>query len=137
MLHNLKLSTKISFILCIVLTIIFTSFILISSFSTQSGIKKATYGELQETAYVNSNIIGNIIDKAKMGEDSIHSYLLDTLSQNQQPISSNSEIENIYSLIYPSKSLNRDSKDAENFMIKTAINTVKASNDIIGMGVFF
>lgn len=141
MIQNLKLSTKISVILCFVLTIIFTSFILISSFSTQSGIKKATYGELEETAYLNSNIIQNIVEKAQMGEDSIDTYLLDTFNQTSQSNLSFGEgnivNDDLYSSIYPSKKLTRDLKDAENFMISTAVNTVAASNDIIGMGVFF
>lgn len=140
-LKSIKLSSKISLVLSATLVIIFTILIFISIFSSQNGIKKSTFGELQATSKSNSLEIEKILEQAEVSATNICTYLNNIY--NEEYSGETSSVENIQEIqknrsrIYPNLELNMWDKQIENSMFYTLQSTIDSSEDIMGAGIYF
>lgn len=131
---NLKLSTKISIILCGMLFIVFGIFITICVFSAKSAVELSTFAELEAISKANSLEIQRILDNAKSTSISMSNYMID--AYKEEP-STGDVIYDKDSDIYPNLKLSTLAKQIENFMVATAANTVINTDEILAVGALF
>lgn len=130
-----RLSTEISKISSLILVPIFTivicTAIIYSNRSTTSAIKN----EFQTRSDNISNQVENILLSAKHSAESVTAYLVNAYEESSANVTSSGS-GSFYSQIYNTR-ISEKSREVENFITQTVRQTVKSSQNIVGMGVLF
>lgn len=134
-LKNMNLVSRISIILCTVLILIFTIFIAVSIIFSRNAIQQSTFGELQALSKANATEIQKILDTAKTASIDISTYVINAYDElKSQDIT---HTYNEQSIIFESSKITHLEKETEEYISTMASNTVKNSEDIIGVGALF
>ncbi len=132
-LKKMKLASKISLIISIILCVCFSFLIVVSIKSAQTAIEDSTFGELEAISKANGVQIQNIFDTAEATSIDITNFLINTYKND----TSEQSTYNNESQVYKNIKMNAVGEKIEQYMIATTSNTVTNSEDIIGMGMFF
>lgn len=134
--RNMRLASKIAYIICGLLGIIFIIFIIFSLASTQQAIKASTYRELNALSKSNGLQIQNILDAAADTAKDIVDYI-DTTYEAAYAGGNFNPAKAETSQIYPQLNFTRTDKDIEQYMIATLNNAVRNNDNIISAGFMF
>lgn len=141
---SVRLSTKISKIVSIVLILIFVVVIGMAIILSSNSIKSAINGEFEENANSAAAQVGNILDSAKSATDNITAYLQKAYmlsSQGQTSMTGTKRDDNLGIVEYKSfifdKPITEMSADVEKYITETIRQTAKNNVDIVGMGALF
>lgn len=134
-LKDMKLSQKISIIICAILVVIFTIFIAITVTFMSREIKKSTNDEITATARSNGMQIQQIFDESLRVNESIANYMqkaYDKASDRKLM-----ELSGLNSEVIPTLELTKAASQAEEFMIESAKGTAATDNGVYAVGVMF
>lgn len=137
---KLRLSAKLSIVIGVILVAIFAIFISVAVVSSQSAIEKSSFGELEAMTRETGAEIQKIISAAQNTTEGMASYMeavLENQQENNGLAYGEQKDAGNSSAIFPDIILSEDRKDAEQFLLETAKNTVKTTTDIEGVGVLF
>lgn len=126
-----KLSTKLAVTTAFAVLITMTALIAVAVMLSSKSVSKGTNGEMGAYAKQNSLQIQSMLNEAADAADGLKAYII----SNYQGVSSDEE-KTQTSAVY-NTSLLRSCKDIEEFAIETGWRKVKASESLIGLGMFF
>lgn len=126
-----KLSTRISAIVAIIVTVAMTSLILIAAKTAGNYVSESTYREFEAIASQNGLQVGSMVSEASNTARGLLSYV--TMIYADIDVS----LEKTYKSDLYDKKLSATCKAIESNAISTGWNTVKKSESLIGLGVFF
>lgn len=142
MFKNMKLASKLAYMLGGILTIIFIALITMTTVMTKSSISSSIAGELTVMSRSNGLQIQQIFDDAQTTAANMQSYLekaYQSAGSNAErlKVPTNPEISKLFqSTIYP-KTLAPLNYDVEVYLTELARNVALNNPDIVGMGAMF
>lgn len=163
--NKLKLSTKISILLCAALVIIFAILISISAISSSRSLQVASFGQMQAMTEKSGAEVEKLLSLAESTTKSMSNYMQTTyqkkgtsgtVEEEAAALAAelkqaegnpglinyineqkrNSDLENT-SEIYSDLVLSAVNREIESFLLETARNTVLSNDDIVGVGALF
>lgn len=134
-----RLSFKIASIICVILVIIFSVFIVVTINQTQNAVKASTFAELKAVAKSNSLQVQAILDDATSTANDIVTYIEEAYSkEEEEKLENEQKIESVEeSIIYPDIKLTKLGGEVEKYMVGTIRNVIKHSDSIVGAGFMF
>lgn len=163
--NKLKLSTKISLLLCTALVVIFAILISISAVSSSNSLRVTSFGQLQAMTEKSGAEVEKLLSLAESTTISMSNYMQtayqkkgtsetaedesaalearlkdaegnSALIQYMNEQKKQNDLKNT-SEIFPDLVLSETNHEIESFLLETAKNTVLSSEDIVGVGALF
>lgn len=132
---RLKLATKTSITIGIILLILLSTLITISSIQSGSALRKAINGEFEGIASQNGIMIQTIIDTAANTAKDMQNYLTRAYDE-ETTLSAKEKTLKEPSLVYPLE-ISHLSSEIESYILNTGWSILTNSPDIIGIGALF
>ncbi len=126
-----KLSTKLAVTTAAAVLITMTALIAVAVLLSSQSVSKGTNGEMSAFAKQNSIQIQSMLNEAADAADGLKSFVVSNY-QSVSPDEAKTQTSQIYNT-----SLSSSCKSIESYAVETGWRQVKASESLIGLGVFF
>lgn len=130
-----KVASRLTFMIVLLLVIIFAVFITFSSANTYSQMKDSIISEFSSTAKTNAIISDGVLNESEKAVELLSSYIAKTMQNDTA--SNNISVNNLNLSTVYNVGMSQKTKSIEQYMIENIQNNVSTSEDIIGMGVYF
>lgn len=127
-----KVASRLTFMIVLLLVIIFTIFITFSSANTYSQMKNSVISEFSSTTKTNAIISDGVLNESEKAVELLSAYIAKTMQADTSSNISSSNLSTIYKV-----AISQRTKNIEQYAIENIQNNVATSEDIIGMGVYF
>ncbi len=126
-----KLSTRLAVIMAILVSVTMFALIAVAVLMTYKSVSKGTRGEMNAFASQNSVRIQSMLNEASDAAEGLKAYVVSNYHGAALP-----EEKTQPSMVY-GENLSASCKAIESFAIETGWRTVKSSESLVGLGVFF
>ena len=135
-LKNMKLATKTSLVIGIVLLVILTVLIAVSVMQASGAVSKAIDGEFSGIAEQNAIMVQQMIDQSAGVATNLQDYLEHAYADYDKMTAEEKEVKGS-SMVFKGVQMQEINCNIESYILNTAWSTLVNNPDIIGIGVFF
>lgn len=128
--RDLRISTKVTFSVAIILMIALTLLVSVSTFMSSKQLSEAIELQMMQIAKNNAEIAQGVLSTSAKATKLLGNYIGDTLSDN-------STIEKKSSSKVFNTSISQNAANIESYAIDSIHSNMKSSPEIVGMGLFF